>query len=227
VSDKETRFTSVRVEVRSAADDDRRTIGGYAAKFDTLSQNLGGFRERIAPGAFNRAASRGWPGFDGTGVMARYNHDDNLLLATTGGGSLRLRVDETGLVYEADLLDDETSLRVYKLVGRGDVRKSSFAFTTDDDDWTTDDSGFPLRTLVQVNLGDVAPVNGPAYLDTDTGLRSLARKFDADVAEVRSLAAANELRRFFKVTSDGGTPTQTEAKRSAQAALAKVMSLPR
>lgn len=217
MTDSERRFTTVRVEVRAAGE--TRTIGGYAALFDSPSQNLGGFREFIAPGAFNRAASRNWPG-SGTGVLARYNHDDNLLLGNTDSGTLRLSVDETGLRYDVDVPETGNSAGIYELVQRGDVRSSSFAFMTDDDEWSTDDSGFPVRTLRQVQLLDVAPVNTPAYLDTSVGLRSLARKFDAEYEEVRSLADKNELVKFFKRTD--GAP---ETKRSAQAALARVLDL--
>jgi HK97 family phage prohead protease len=135
-----------------------------------MSQNLGGFKEQIAPPAFNRSASQGWPD-----VQARYNHDDNMLLGTTGGNSLRLHVDEVGLIYDVDMLDDQVSQRIYELVQRGDVRQSSFAFIADQDDWTTDDTGFPMRTLHQVRLIDVAPVNSPAYLDTFRGA-SVARE---------------------------------------------------
>lgn len=219
MTDSERRFTTVRVEVRAAGE--TRTIGGYAALFDSPSQNLGGFREFIAPGAFNRAASRNWPG-SGTGVLARYNHDDNLLLGNTDSGTLRLSVDETGLRYDVDVPETGNSAGIYELVQRGDVRSSSFAFMTDDDEWSTDDSGFPVRTLRQVQLLDVAPVNTPAYLDTSVGLRSLARKFDAEYEEVRSLADKNELVKFFKRTDGGAAP---ETKRSAQAALARVLDL--
>jgi len=220
MTDSERRFTTVRVEVRAAGE--TRTIGGYAALFDSPSQNLGGFREFIAPGAFNRAASRNWPG-SGTGVLARYNHDDNLLLGNTDSGTLRLSVDETGLRYDVDVPETGNSAGIYELVQRGDVRSSSFAFMTDDDEWSTDDSGFPVRTLRQVQLLDVAPVNTPAYLDTSVGLRSLARKFDAEYEEVRSLADKNELVKFFKRTDGGAAP---EAKRSAHAALARISQLP-
>jgi hypothetical protein len=212
MSDAERRFTSVRVEVRAGTD--KRTIGGYAAKFDRASQNLGGFREQIAPGAFNRSRSLNWPD-----VVARYNHDNNLLLGTTGAGTLRLGIDEIGLTYEADLPSARAD--VHELVQRGDVRQSSFAFIADDEDWATDDSGFPLRTLKQVRLLDVAPVNAPAYQDTSVGLRSLAAKFDADLEEVRQMAAENELTRFFKRT-DAAAPT---ARRSAQMALTRAMKL--
>jgi HK97 family phage prohead protease len=181
-----------------------------------MSQNLGGFKEQVAPGAFNRSASQGWPD-----VQARYNHEDMALLGSTGGNSLHLRTDDEGLVYEVDLLDDELSTRVYKLVERGDVRQSSFAFIADSDEWGEDDTGYPLRTLQQVRLLDVAPVNAPAYLDTSVGLRSLARRFDADYEEVRQMAARNELTRFFHRTDD----RPAEKTRSASAALAASLSL--
>lgn len=218
-SDLERRFTSVPVEIRAGSDPVRHTIGGYAAKFvPAISQNLGGFKEQIAPGAFNRSASQAWPD-----VQARYNHDDSMLLGTTSGGSLRLAVNETGLQYEVDMLDDAISERIYKLVARGDVRQSSFAFVSDVDDWAADDTGFPLRTLQQVRLVDVAPVNAPAYLDTTAAVRSLAAKFDAPVEEVRHLAQENQLKRFFVRTDDATDPLVK--RRSAQAALAAVLAL--
>lgn len=216
MSDAERRFTSVPVEIRAGKD--QQTIGGYAAKFNRISQNLGGFKEQIAPGAFNRSASQGWPD-----VQARYNHEDSAILGTTGGNSLRLHTDAEGLVYEVDMLDDFLSQRIYKLVARGDVRQSSFAFIADEDEWAADDTGFPMRTLHQVRLLDVAPVNAPAYLDTSVGLRSLAHKFDADVEEVRKLAEANELTKFFTRTDDGGQ--SADRARSAQAALAASLAL--
>lgn len=221
MTDAERRFTSVPVEVRSA--ESKNTIGGYAAKFDRMSQNLGGFVERIAPGFFNKSRGDGWPG-----VIARYNHDDNMLLGTIGGGTLRLGLDEVGLTYEVDLPSSRSD--IYELVSRGDVRQSSFAFVAFEDEWTTSDQGFPLRTLVSGRLMDVAPVNTPAYEDTSVGMRglegaleSLARKFDADPAEVRKMAEANDLSRFFKRTDSGGEPV--EAKRSAHAALARISKL--
>ena len=210
MSDAERRFTSVRVEVRAASD--KRTIGGYAAKFTpAVSENLGGFKEQIAPGAMNFSRSQGWPD-----VMARYNHDDNMLLGTTAAGTLRLAIDEVGLTYDVDL--PEARADVYELAQRGDVTKSSFAFIADEEDWGTDDTGFPLRTLITARLIDVAPVNTPAYTDTSVGLRSLADKFDAEFEEVRRMAKANELVKFFRRTD----APRAEKKRSSAAALASV-----
>ena len=213
MTDAERRFTSVRVEVR-AGSNDKMTIGGYAAKFNRMSQNLGGFVEVIDPVCFNKSAGDGWPG-----VLARYNHDDMFLLGTSDAGTLRCSIDNIGLAYDVDLPSARAD--VYELAGRGDVRKSSFAFITLEDDWDVTDQGFPLRTLRSARLIDVAPVNTPAYEDTSVGLRSLARKFDAPLDEVRNLASAGELGRFFKRTDS----KRVAPRRSASVALSAALTL--
>lgn len=188
MSETERRNTRGLVEVRAES---KRAIGGYAAKFNSRSQNLGGFVEQIDPRAFNKSKGDGFPG-----VMARYNHEDGYLLGTTAGGTLRLDVDGTGLVYEVDVPQSRED--VFELVSRGDVHQSSFAFRVFEDDWGLTEDDFPMRTLHSVQLIDVAPVNTPAYLDTSTGLRSLAAKVEAELDEVRSAAEAGELKKFFE-----------------------------
>ena len=72
-----------------------------------------------------------------------------------------------------------------------------------------------MRTLLQVGLVDVAPVNLPAYTDTSSGVRnrevafrSLAAKMDAPFDDIVRLASENELRKLFRRT-DGGPPAHT------------------
>lgn len=209
MNETERRFTKVPVEVRAASEKPR--IGGYAAVFNRQSSNLGGFVEVVDPSAFNASRGDGWPD-----VIARYNHDDNMLLGSTGGGTLRLAIDGTGLDYEVD--PPQARKDILELVQRGDVRKSSFAFRTIEDDWGTTDQGFPMRTLVKVRLVDVAPVNTPAYPDSSAGLRSLASHVGADIEEVRSLARQDELRKFF-VRTDGPTPKRPTLGAAARAEL--------
>lgn len=214
----ERRFTTLPVELRAAGDSPK--IGGYAAKFNKPSRNLGGFIERVNPTFFNKSRGDGWPD-----VMARYNHVT--LLGTTAAGTLSLRVDEVGLDYEVD--PPQSRGDVVELVKRGDVRKSSFAFRLgpDGDDWDLSEQGYPMRSLLSGQLVDVAPVDDPAYVDTSTALRSLqnpdseaalqlrqqglgpeaalrslALKMSAEFDEVREMALADELRRFF-VRTDG------------------------
>ncbi len=226
----ERRFTLLPVEMRGSSN----KIGGYAAVYNTISQNLGGFVERVLPTFFNRSHSRGWPD-----VMARYNHEDNMLLGTTAAGTLALSLDDIGLSY--DVTPPRARADVLELVQRGDVRKSSFAFIASEDDWAmSEDQNYPLRSLMNGTLVDVAPVNSPAYLSTTAGLRSmdpvevkrlqlgpdaayasLAAKMSADLAEVRSLASENELRKFFRRT-DGPTPVKPRV--FAPAAMATLLA---
>lgn len=207
----ERRFTDRAAELRANAGNDR-TIGGYASVFNRPSSDLGGFTEVVDQRAFNKSKGDGYPG-----VMARYNHSDMMLLGTTASGTLRLAIDAEGLSYSVDV--PQARQDVYELVQRGDIQKSSFAFRTVEDDWSMSDSGFPMRTLVQVQLVDVAPVNTPAYPDASVGLRSLAERCEAELDEVKELAGRNELRKLLTRT-DRPTP-DAAAKVRRLALLAK------
>ena len=185
----ERRYMPTDFEYRASGGGKPGTMRGYALKYNRLSQNLGGFVERVAPGAVNKTLS------DNLDVLARYNHEDDYLLGRTASGTLRLTSDEQGLAYEIDLPDTTAGRDLAVLLERGDVTQSSFAFYVPPggDEWGTTEQGFPLRTLNQVQLVDVAPVNTPAYPDTEAGLRSLAECRGLDVDQVRAAASANTL----------------------------------
>ncbi|WP_282686322.1 MULTISPECIES: HK97 family phage prohead protease [unclassified Streptomyces] len=210
MADLERRYTAVPVELRAAQE--QRTINGYAAVFNRESSNLGGFVEVVDSRAFNKSRGDGWPD-----VIARYNHDDNMLLGTVAGGTLRLLLDDTGLMYDVD--PPQARADILELVSRGDVRKSSFAFRTVEDDWGMTDQGFPKRTLLAAQLVDVAPVNIPAYPDSSAGLRSLAAHVGADIEEVRNLARQDELRKFFVRTDGPQAPRKQTLGAAARMAL--------
>lgn len=207
-----------RVEFR-ASEDGIGKLFGYAAVFNRLSQNLGGFVERVDPAAFNKTLA------DGGNVFARFNHDSSLLLGTTDSGTVRLSVDGTGLAYEVDLPDTGAGRDVAALAKRGDLQKSSFAFRTMADDWGWTPDDFPMRTLLDVQLVDVAPVTDPAYRDTTTGLRSLATKFDLDFTEVRSAASADGLRALL--TKDSLTRSDGKADKDEPGATHSLLALRR
>lgn len=166
-------------------------LTGYAAVFNRYSQNLGGFVEQVDPVAFTKSLGDGIP------VVARFNHSDDLLLGTTEGGTLALEIDGTGLRYNIQLPDTTAGRDVRALAERGDLRYSSFAFRTLSDDWGFTPEGFPLRTLLAVQLVDVAPVTNPAYRDTSTGLRSLASHLHVGIDLVQAAAEKDELRSLF------------------------------
>jgi uncharacterized protein len=177
-------------EVEFRAEGDSLRAYGYAAKFNVLSQNLGGFVERVAPGAFSKTIQE-------ADIRGLFNHDPNYVLGRNKSGTLRMEEDGTGLAYEIDLPDTSAGRDVAKLLERGDVSGSSFGFRVIEDEWDETDQGFPLRTLHSVALRDVGPVTFPAYSDADSALRHLAESRSLDLNELVEAAKKNELRRLI------------------------------
>lgn len=150
------------------AENGSKTLVGYAAKFERLSQDLGGFVEKIHKKAFDRCLKR-------CDVRGLKNHDPAMLLGRTKSGTMRLAIDETGLRYEIDVPDTQVGRDLMTEVERGDIDGSSFSFTTEPDGDSWDDSTDPpTRTLTNVrDLYDVGPVAYPAYLDTSASMASI------------------------------------------------------
>jgi len=165
----ELRFS--KTEVRAVEISGVPNIQGYAAKYNTLSGDLGGFKERIAPGAFARSLK------EGCDCRCLYNHDQNLVLGRTKSGTLSLQEDKVGLNFLCTLPDTSYARDLHTLIKRGDVSQCSFAFTVQDDEWGVglDDEGeqCSIRTLRDVNLMDVSAVTYPAYEDTQVSARQL------------------------------------------------------
>lgn len=173
-------------EVRVDTTGDKPTIRGYAAVFNTLSEDLGGFREQISTGAFADAVTS-------SDVRALINHDPNLVLGRNKSGTLTMREDGTGLYAEITPPDTQAARDLVELMKRGDVSQMSFAFTVGKEDqaWTRDGSGPWLRTIKRVNrLYDVSVVTYPAYPATSAAVRALEDVQAADAGA--QLAAAKE-----------------------------------
>ena len=155
--------TQFRVETR----EDKQMVEGIAAVFNSLSEDLGGFREKIDPSAFNEVLQ------DDT--RALINHEPNLILGRTRSGTLELFVTDEGLGYRYSDPDTSYSRDLQKSMKRGDVTQSSFAFSIPDDGdkWEKDGDSW-IRTITKVKrLYDVSPVTYPAYPDTKVAARSL------------------------------------------------------
>lgn len=160
------------------ADGDGMAFRGYAAVFDSLSEDLGGFRERIRPGAFGKSLS------EKRAVKMFWNHNTDIPLGSTRG-DLRLIEDDKGLLAEARLPETSAGRDMAQLIRDKIVDSMSFGFQAIKDDWTDD---YSQRELIEVRLFEVSPVTGwPAYPATSASVRDLAGVIDADPDE---LAAA-------------------------------------
>lgn len=171
----------LETEVRATGDAAPKIVG-YAAKFGVRSQDLGGFFEMIAPGAFDECLAQN------PDVVGLFNHDMDYVLGRTSSGTMRVSVDSVGLLYEIDPPDTQLARDLMVSLRRKDIRGSSFGFYCLEDTWDIDPVTDSLvRTVTKAALFDCSVVTDPAYLDTSAGVRSQLPESDA---ALRELAAA-------------------------------------
>lgn len=170
--ERETRYYRP-TELRAMTDDGAPRISGYAAMFNSLSDDLGGFVEQIAPGAFSGS-------LETDDQRALWNHDTNHVLGRRSAGTLELHEDENGLAFTIYPPNTQAGRDALELVRRGDVKEMSFAFTVEspeDEDWKTTQRQL-TRTLRRVRLYEVSPVAFPAYPQTSAAVRSRVEDFN-------------------------------------------------
>jgi HK97 family phage prohead protease len=152
----------LRVESRGVA----RVIRGYAIVFDRLSENLGGFLEKIDPAAVDRTLT------EHIDLRALIDHDSSKILGRVTASTLRVEKDGHGLRVEIDPPDTTTAQDILESIRRRDVTGMSFAFRTLEDSWDFKVDP-PIRTLLDMRVREVSVVTFPAYLQTEVALRSL------------------------------------------------------
>ena len=152
--------------VRTTSDGSKQ-IGGYAIVWNSLSTDLGGFKEICSPKMLDRTLR------ENPDVLALRDHRTDLLIGRTTAKTLQLETDSTGLAFTITLpatsIGDDTAenVRVRNLTG------CSFGFATREDSWAVDDNGNVVRTLLDVDLYEISITSFPAYAATTaTTLRS-------------------------------------------------------
>lgn len=160
------------LQFRAEEQDNKMEIKGYAVVFN--SPETYDYTEVIDEHALDNA--------DMSDVVLRYNHNDSfMVLARTRNNSLKLNVDNTGLMMDATLQDDITEHRnIYNAIKSGLIDKQSFAFTIDEDEYDYDTD---TRTITKIGkLYDVSVVDQPFYNATDV---NIARGQNDDFLEKR------------------------------------------
>ena len=144
-----------KVEVRTyntairAAAGNEFVIEGTALTYGALSSDLGGFKERFDPHAFERHLKTN------PDVHCCFNHSADFVLGRTGNRTLTLDSTPTRLNYRCQLNPESQAHKdLYASIRRGDIHQCSFSFVVDGDDgetWdnATDENGqrFARRTL--------------------------------------------------------------------------------
>jgi HK97 family phage prohead protease len=176
-------------EIRhSGRKDEAFTIRGYPAVYNETSHDLGGFREQIAPGAFDEVLSTK------PDVHFVWDHDTRYVGARTKNGTLSLQSDTTGLFADAQIGNYSWAKDLRTALERGDISQGSFAFHVPDggDEWAVDDQDKVMRTIRNVDaLYDVTVTAQGAYPQTSlAAVRSLAVVRGRPLEEVEAALVA-------------------------------------
>lgn len=161
-------FPLTDLQIR-AVDDQAQTLRftGRAIVYDSLSEDMGGWRERIVPGAATRTLGQS------PDVRFLINHDPNLLLARTAAGTATLAEDDGGVMVEADMADVSYARDLAVSLERGDINQMSFGFWVTADGW----AGNTHEVFgIDLDGGDVSVVTYPAFAATSAELRSAAAR---------------------------------------------------
>lgn len=175
---KEVRQLNSKLELRAIIDgqQESRTIGGYALKYNELSEIMydywgDEFVEEFAPGAFDESLQK-------RDQKALWNHKMEMPLGSVKANTLRFNSDTTGLSYDIDLPNNSWGNDALESVRRGDVDGSSFGFicVSGGDKWSKvviDGREIYRRTIMKAELYEVSPCTFPAYSSSEINVRSL------------------------------------------------------
>ena len=192
---------------------DNKTIYGKAISFDTLSVDLGGFRETIKRGAITQDL------INHSDIFARTNHKDDYILARSknGKGSLSLELRDDGLYFSFELPNTEKGNELREHIKRGEITQCSFAFNAakeaNSEVWRNE-NGIIYRDIYKIGyLGDVAPVYKPAYEETYVSMRAMeCAKTLKEEEELKAMQEEKETEEIDETTKDNEVVEEEETK---------------
>lgn len=178
-----------QLQIDYRTESDSRKIEGVAIVFNSLSNDLGGFREMIVPEAVEGVIEL-------SDIFFLYNHtSDRGFLARSkfGIGSLNTEVREDGVYFSFDAPRTALGDEVLEYLRRGDVNQCSFAFAVDTDKWEKQGDGSYIRTITKFKrLYDMSLVDTPAYSQTSACARFAEIQEEERLENERLLKEAEE-----------------------------------
>ena len=130
-------------------------VTGTLAPYESLSCDLGGFKEVYAKGCFTESIDKDDP-------MVLLNHNIDVVLGRKSAGTARFSEDLFGLSYEVDLPDTQAARDLKVSMERGDVSGSSAAFFIDEYHWENR-GGVRVRVIEKAQLLEGGPHTLAAY----------------------------------------------------------------
>ncbi|MBS5315923.1 MAG: HK97 family phage prohead protease [Clostridiales bacterium] len=195
----EQRYSHNNTEIRAVGEGEKRTIGGYAVKYNSptvITDRWGDqWLEEFATGAFDESIAT-------RTQKALWNHDTSKPLGSCKANTLRFNPDVTGLNYDVDVPNNTWGNDAYESVQRGDVDGSSFGFRALDDAWgriTYEGKEMLKRSIIKAELFEVSPCTFPAYGDSEISCRSKDSYKKDEEKRAQEIATEKELRERLRL----------------------------
>ncbi len=155
-------FTLDSIKIETREEDEKLYLSGIIP-FDSMSENMGGFREVIRSGAFTKTLQE-------RDIPCLWNHDTRYVCGRNKNGTLTAEERAVGLAFECQLPDTSWARDLYQSVARRDVPGISFGFVPVKERWTYDEARkFDMRELLEVRLLEISVgVTFPAYPAAET-----------------------------------------------------------
>jgi hypothetical protein len=163
----EKRFLELQ-ELRVVMDaNGQKTLSGYAGVYDSLSQDMGGWKEKLSPGTFTKSLKQN------PDIRMFSEHDPKQgILGRTKSGTLKIDEDGSGLHFSLAVPNTTLGNDVTESVNRGDIDGCSLGMVVKDCTWDKVD-GQVLRTVNDAELDHITVTSSPAYKGTSITLRSV------------------------------------------------------
>ena len=178
-----------QLQIDYKTDTESRTIEGVSIVFNVLSNDLGGFREMIAPEAVEGV-------IENSDIFFLYNHTKDrgfLARSKNGSGSLKTEVKEDGVHFSFEAPHTALGDEALEYLRRGDVNQCSFAFAVDTDLWEKQADGTYIRTITKFKrLYDMSLVDTPAYSQTSACARFAEIQEEERIANEKAMQEAEE-----------------------------------
>lgn len=143
-------------------------LKGYAVVYGTESRDMGGWREIIVRGAMSASLAKGLD------VRMLYQHDQKQVIARESAGNLRLKEDQEGVYFEADLIDTQRNRDIMADVQARNLDAMSFGMppSSIETRWERSKDGkYAIRNVLKAEMAEVSIVTWAAYEDTTVAKR--------------------------------------------------------
>lgn len=169
-------YRKMSMEVRNLEDTDFKVVG-YATTFDQPYVLYHYDENKVVEEQVDRNA---FDNTDKSDVIMQYDHEGRVF-ARLSNDTLKLTIDDHGLLVEAYLGGTEIGRNLYEEIKGGYTNKMSFGFTVTADDFVETSKGY-LRTIKSIGkLYDVSAVSIPANDFTEISSRNHC---DGAIAEI-------------------------------------------